>query len=104
MSRYNTRLYSTQAQITDLLGILSPLNTYAGYLGYGHLGIGPALITKQDTSNDMNVYGYGMSSSAKEMSLLDSLAAVWLKVLALVLEIAVAFGIAYVVFMRADVR
>ena len=38
------------------------------------------------------------------MSLLDSLAAVWLKVLALVLEIAVAFGIAYVVFMRADVR
>ena len=103
-TEYNRRLFSTQAQVSDLLGILSPLNDYSAYSGYGQMSIGPALITK-DTSSTYMFGGFmSRTSESKTMSLLDSLAAVWLKVLALVLEIAVAFGIAYVVFMRADVR
>jgi len=40
----------------------------------------------------------------KEISLLDALGGIWYKLLTILIEIAIAFGIAYVAFMRADVR
>jgi ABC-2 type transport system permease protein len=104
MSEYKTRLYQTHTLISDLLGILSPLNDYCLYSGYGHMSIGPAMITKIDISYYFTETGGGSFVASDQMSVLDSLASVWLKVLAILAEIVIAFGISYVIFMRADVR
>jgi ABC-type transport system involved in multi-copper enzyme maturation permease subunit len=103
-NQYNTRRSQTQAQIYDTLATLSPFNAYAGFGGYGLQGVGYALIMKEDNSIYRYSGVYGIDYTVKEISLVDALMASWLKVLALVMEIAAAFGIAYVVFMRADVR
>lgn len=101
--RYNQRLWKTQSQISDLLGTLSPLNSYAFSSMEGGRGIGYALITKEyATFSHGGLYGPGITT--RESSLLDALASSWLKLLALLVEIAAAFGIAYVAFMRMDIR
>jgi ABC-type transport system involved in multi-copper enzyme maturation permease subunit len=42
--------------------------------------------------------------STKQISLLDSLASVWIKILVLIVYLVVAFAVSYVVFMRMDIR
>jgi ABC-type transport system involved in multi-copper enzyme maturation permease subunit len=68
------------------------------------VGIGPAMITRQNPYAYMYGPVTGMGSSGEEMSLLDSLASVWMRVLILIAEILAAFGIAYKAFMRTDIR
>jgi ABC-2 type transport system permease protein len=104
MFKYYNRLGSARREVSNILSTFSPIDDFSGYLGYGQMGIGGAIITRQNTFS----YMYGPVSetaySGEERSLLDSLLSVWMKVLALVVEIAAAFGIAYVAFMRADIR
>jgi ABC-2 type transport system permease protein len=101
---YYSRLQITQAQVSNILSAFSPIDDFSGYLGYGHMGIGPAMITRQNSYAYMYGPVSGIASSGEEMSLLDSLASVWMRVLILIAEIIAAFGIAYVAFMRTDIR
>ena len=103
-SRYSDQLGTIKAEIGDLIGTISPIDDYIGYMGYGHLGIGPALITKDSSSSYYYSEANGTQDYGKQVSLLDSLSAIWMKVFALILEIGIAFGISYISFMRADVR
>ena len=93
-SKYLNRLSATQAEITDLLETFSPIYDYGMYNDNTHMGIGYTMILKEDT----------MANPIRHISLLDSLAASWLKVLSMIVEIVAAFGVAYIVFMRVDVR
>jgi ABC-2 type transport system permease protein len=102
--KYYNRLGRMRADVSNILSTFSPIDDFSGYLGYGHMGIGTAMITRQNTFSYMYGPVSGTANSGAEMSLLDSLLSVWMKVLALIVEIVAAFGIAYVAFMRTDVR
>jgi ABC-2 type transport system permease protein len=102
--KWQNRLSATQAQITDLLGTFSPLYDYGMYNGNTHMGVGYAMITKEDAPRGQSYVNGVRVDPVRPMSLLDSLVASWLKVLSMIIEIVAAFGIAYIVFMRADVR
>ncbi len=104
IGQYNDRLQQVQSEVSNILSVFSPIDSFSGYLGYGHMGIGPAMITRQNTYAYMYGPATGMASSGEEMSLLDSLASVWMRVLILIAEIIAAFGIAYLAFMRTDIR
>lgn len=101
---YYNRLQKVQSEVSNILSVFSPIDSYSGYLGYGHMGIGPAMITRQNTYAYMYGPITGTGGSRDEMSLLDSLASVWMRVLILIAEILTAFGIAYLAFMRTDIR
>jgi ABC-2 type transport system permease protein len=103
-SDYYNRLQQTQSQISSVLSAFSPIDSFSGYPTYYHMGIGPALITRQSTNTYTYGSSIGMAGAGKEMSLLDALAIVWMRVLILIAEIIAAFGIAYVAFMRTDIR
>jgi ABC-2 type transport system permease protein len=100
--KYNNRLSATRSDVTNILSSFSPIDDFSGYLGNGHLGIGPALIT--ESTHTYMIGPWATVDDGEKISLLDSLLSIWIKVLALIVEIAAAFGIAYVAFMRADVR
>ncbi len=99
---YSNRRTQTQADISGILSAFSPIDSFSGYLGYGHMGVGQAMITRQNTA----VYMYVPSTDRQpqDMSILDSLSSVWMRTLIMIAEIMAAFGIAYVAFMRTDVR
>jgi ABC-2 type transport system permease protein len=103
---YRTKISSTTAQVTDVLTKLSPIIDFSGLFGGSdHViseAIGGALLAK----NPDPFYMMGMPQSTVDLdaSLLDSLAMVWIKVLAILVEITAAFGVAYLSFMRMDIR
>jgi ABC-2 type transport system permease protein len=101
---YYNRLQKAQSDISNVLSAFSPIDDFSGYLGWGHTGIGPAMLTRQNSFAYMYGPISGLGNSGNEMSLLDSLASVWMRVLILVAEILAAFGIAYLAFMRTDIR
>jgi ABC-2 type transport system permease protein len=101
---YYNRLSTVQAQVSNILSAFSPIDAFSGYLGFGHMGVGPAMLTRQNSYAYMYGPIPGVSTSGEEMSLLDSLDSVWMRVLIMIAEIIAAFGIAYVAFMRTDVR
>jgi ABC-2 type transport system permease protein len=102
MFKYSNRLSATRSDVTNILSAFSPIDDFSGYLGNGHMGNGPAPIAE-----NTHAYMYAPFASVtdgEKISLLDSLLSIWIKVLALIVEITAAFGVAYVAFMRADVR
>ncbi len=57
MYKYSNRRASTQSDINNILSTFSPIDDFSGYLGYGHLGIGPALITQTYLLLHVRTYG-----------------------------------------------
>jgi ABC-type transport system involved in multi-copper enzyme maturation permease subunit len=66
-------------------------------------GIGQALLSREKPM-DFYTAVYTPYSRPAQVSLMDSLSYVWVKVLALLVETLLAFALSYVLFMRADVR
>jgi ABC-2 type transport system permease protein len=99
---YTNKLVATEFQISDTITTVSPVNDFGGFMGLGMGGIGNAILSKtpvQSLSLTMV-----MTPSTKQISLLDSLASVWVKLLVLIVEMVVAFAISYMAFMRMDIR
>ncbi len=101
--KYMTRLADLQFQITDTVTIVSPLNDFGGFMGMGMGGIGNAILSKTPVQS-LSLSGLSTVPSTKQISLLDSLASVWIKLLVLVVYLVVSFAISYVAFMRMDIR
>jgi ABC-2 type transport system permease protein len=101
MDDYNIKRDVLQLQIQDDLNAISPLYDFTG-MGSVYPGVGQALLSRE-------VY-YSVSDPAfdpysrAQVSILDSLSYIWVKLLALIVETIVAFALSYVVFLRMDVR
>lgn len=89
------------SQIADTIGTISPINDFTGALGSGGSGIAGAILSKQKPYDFSSSY---WMPSNKTISVWESLSYVWMKILALIVEIVVAFAVSYVMFMRMDVR
>jgi ABC-2 type transport system permease protein len=99
---YTNRLVAVEFQVSDTITMVSPVNNFGGFMGLGIGGIGNAILSKTPVQSMSLII---MSSpSTKQISLLDSLASVWVKILVLVVYLVVAFAISYVAFMRMDIR
>lgn len=88
--------------ISEIVTTVSPINDFGGMMGLGVGGIGGTLLSKQDPT--ASLFLTGPMSDRKDLSLLDSLSLIWVKLLALIVETVVALGITYWAFMRIDVR
>jgi ABC-2 type transport system permease protein len=100
---YSSKLYSIENQVSDIISTVSPINDFGGsFFGLGTIGIGGSMLTKNQATQAY--YTPWMPGTGKEVSLLDSIAFVWVKLLALIIYLVVTFGISYVVFMRMDIR
>lgn len=99
---YTTRLVAMEFQISDAITTVSPVNDFGGFMGMGIGGIGNAILSK----TPVQPFSFSLiaTTSARQVSLLDSLASVWVKIFALIVEMVIAFAISYVAFMRMDVR
>ncbi len=95
MNDYYNKKYRMQAQISDVLNIVSP--------AYDYPGVAQALLSKEKPT-DYYTSSYVPYSRPAQVSILDSLSYAWLKALALVIEALTAFILSYVIFMRMDVR
>jgi ABC-2 type transport system permease protein len=88
--------YDRQRLIVDSIDTISPMYNFGDRIsnsilsGYG--GVAPLL----DKSSYLAIY--------KKPTIIDSLAAVWINILALIIELIIPLVISYVVFLRADVR
>lgn len=100
---YYTNLSKVQSDISGVLSSLSPIDDFSGFPSYGHMGVGQAMITRPFAGMS-GVYSGIYKNDAEEISLLDSLGSVWMRILIMIAEIVAAFGIAYVAFMRTDIR
>lgn len=101
-SDYYNKKGKLQMQISDILNIISPPYDYMG-MGSIYPGIGQALLSREKPTDYYTVV-YTPYSLPAQVSLLDSLSYVWIKVLALLVETLLAFALSYVIFMRMDVR
>ncbi|WP_174591737.1 ABC transporter permease [Methanocella conradii] len=97
---YTTRLVAMEFQISDAITTVSPVNDFGGFMGMGIGGIGNAILSKTPVQS----FSLTMATSTRQVSLLDSLASVWVKIFVLIVEMVVAFVVSYVAFMRMDVR
>lgn len=97
---YTNKLVSMEFQISDTITTVSPVNDFGGMMGLGIGGIGNAILSKTPVQSLTLM----ATPSSKQISLLDSLASVWTKILVLIVEMVVAFAISYVAFMRMDIR
>ncbi|AFC99870.1 hypothetical protein Mtc_1114 [Methanocella conradii HZ254] len=97
---YTTRLVAMEFQISDAITTVSPVNDFGGLMGMGVGGIGNAILSKTPVQS----FSLVATTSARQVSLLDSLASVWVKIFVLIVEMVVAFAVSYVAFMRMDVR
>lgn len=100
-SKYMTKKYQMSAQIADTLNTVSPIHDFSGSFGIGGTGIASVILSKQ---KPYDPYASQWTSYSKTISVLESLSYVWTKVLGLIVEIILAFGITYVAFMRMDIR
>ena len=102
--QYSNRLQKAQADISGILSAFSPIDSFSGFPSYYNMGIGPALITEDTTNTYMYMSAIGTTRADTEMTLPDALGKVWMRVLILIAEIITAFAIAYLAFMRTDIR
>lgn len=103
-SKYMTKKYQMSAQIADTLNTVSPIHDFSGSFGIGGIGgtgIASVILSKQKPYDPYSSY---WTSYSKTISVLESLSYVWTKVLGLIVEVILAFGITYVAFMRMDIR
>ncbi len=98
---YMTKKYQISAQISDVLNTVSPIYDFSGFLGLGGNSISGAILSKQKPYDPTSSY---WSPTTKTISVLESVSYVWTKVLGLIVEIILAFGLTYVAFMRMDIR
>lgn len=98
--RWNTdiqKYYERRQLIVDTINTVSPMYNFGDRISnsilYKSGGIMPLLVR---SSAYMPVY--------KEPTIVDSLAVVWVNILALIIELIIPLVISYVVFLRADVR
>lgn len=98
--RYINKQAQLSSQISDTINTVSPINDFSGIFGSGS-GIATAILSKQKPSN---MYGFYYSSYGKTVSVVESLSYVWTKILGLIVEIVLAFGLSYMLFMRMDIR
>ena len=69
------------------------------------MGIGHSILSRKcvvniyESEDDMSVPYYYRS-----VSLVESFSFIWVKLLALIIEVIIAFIISYIVFMRMDIR
>ena len=97
---YSNKLVTTEFQISDTITTVSPVNDFGGFMGMGMGGIGNTILSK----TQVQTFSLSLTPSTKHISLLDSLASVWIKILVLIVETIVAFAISYMAFMRMDIR
>jgi ABC-2 type transport system permease protein len=100
-STYMTRKYQISSQIADTLNTVSPISDFGGSFIIGGNGIASAILSKQ---KPYVPFSSSYAPYNKNISILESLSYVWTKVLGLIVEIVLAFGITYVAFMRMDIR
>ncbi len=99
-NNYSTKKSQVTMQISDILNTISPISDFSGFLSMGN-SIALTVLSNQkpyDFTSSNWVY------SNKPISVWQSLAYVWIKILALIVEIIVAFGVSYILFMRLDIR
>lgn len=99
--KYMNKKYQMSAQISDVLNTVSPIYDFSGFLGLGGNSISGAILSKQ---KPYDAYSSYWTPYAKTISVWESLSYVWMKVLGLIVEIILAFGLTYVAFMRMDIR
>ncbi len=100
-ANYTNNLVKVEFEIADTMTIISPVNDFGGFMGMGIGGIGNAILSKTP------VQGLSLTMAApstRQISLLDSLASVWAKILVLIVYLVVCFAVSYVAFMRMDIR
>ena len=100
-NNYTTKKYQVTMQMSDILNTVSPISDFSGFLGMGGTGIAGAVLSNQKPYDFTTL---SISYSNKPISVWQSLTYVWIKILALIAEIIVAFGASYVLFMRLDIR
>lgn len=98
---YMNKKYQISAQISDVLNTVSPIYDFSGFLGLGGNSISGAILSKQKPYDPTSSY---WSPYTKTISVFESLSYVWMKVLGLIVEMVLAFGLTYVAFMRMDIR
>ena len=86
-------------QTEDTLTTIMPTSDFGGLAGLGPGGIAYSILSTEGNSLSMNV-----GKPVTQVSLLDSLASVWVKILIFLVYLIVPFAISYVVFMRLDIR
>jgi ABC-2 type transport system permease protein len=101
INEYSARHSQIQMQVSDMLSIVSPIYDYSG-MGSMYPGIAQALLSDEKPYGYSTIYG--PYSSPERASILDSLSYIWMKALALIIEMSIALALSYVLFMRADVR
>ncbi len=99
-NNYTTKKYQVTMQVSDILNTISPISDFSGLLSMGGNGIAGTILSNQKPYDFTSTWSY----SSKPISVWQSLAYIWTKILALIVEIIVAFGISYVLFMRLDIR
>jgi len=100
---YSTKLVELDFEITDTITTVSPVNDFGGFMGMGMGGIGNAILSKTPVQS-LSLTGLSAAASSKQISLLESLASVWIKILILIVYLVVSFAVSYVAFMRTDIR
>ncbi|BAI61057.1 putative ABC transporter [Methanocella paludicola SANAE] len=98
---YMNKKFLVSSQISDVLNTVSPIYDFSGFLGFGGNSISGAILSKQKPYDPTSSY---WSPYTKTISVWESLSYVWTKVLGLIVEIILAFGLTYVAFMRMDIR
>jgi ABC-2 type transport system permease protein len=99
---YRTKISSTTSQVADVLTTISPISDFSGIFGTSNNAIGTALLARE--KDIFYMMGSPQSLVDRDRSLSDSLASIWIKVLTIVAEIVALFGVAYITFMKADIR
>lgn len=92
------RMYISQ-QITDAICTISPISDFSGTYGTGYGGISGAILSKQTPG----VYSDGYDTTHGNISLIESLSYVWVKILALIIMIILAFSVTYYKFGKTDI-
>jgi ABC-type transport system involved in multi-copper enzyme maturation permease subunit len=91
------KYYERQELIRKALDAISPMTNFQNY-------IAQALIS--DTSTVMPMYSSvkRIAYQNEKSNVWDALGSVWVNILVMIAEMMAAFGIAYVKFLRTDIR
>lgn len=96
--RYNNERY----KIIDIVTTVSPIDNFGGNLLLNNAGIASILLSKENYV--MHNYIIDILPYGEIISLGDSIVAGWYKILALIVEIIIAFAVSYVKFLKMDVK
>ena len=90
--------YYNRWKLTDTIDTISPIYNFGSR-------ISTAIMYRQSGSMGQSLNAAASTTLIRtEPTLLDSLAYVWVNILALIIELAVPIAVTYIMFMRMDVR